>query len=300
MIDILMATFNGEKYISAQLDSIILQTREDWHLYIIDDASSDKTVEIINKYIKKDPDKITLFENKKNNGNICENFFFLIEKSKGELVFFADQDDIWKRDKLEEMSKLFKANKPMLVFSDMTVIDKRDNITAPSFVKMQALDVKHLTLRKLLVQNCVTGCSMAVNRSLLNIIKAPFSLPLHDWWIACCAVLKGEIIYCKKAYTYYRKHDKNVRGARKNNSLSYILSRINNKDDIKKMLSYTYDTAFELRSAYGASLGSDLKTMLDEIAILKHKGKVVRLLTHFKYGLWKSGIIRKIGQLIYI
>ena len=99
-IDILMATYNGEKYIVEQIDSIINQTYKNWNLLIRDDNSTDRTLEIIKNYQKKDA-RIRILDNNKVNLGIVKNFEKLLKISESELIMFSDQDDIWKKGKIK-------------------------------------------------------------------------------------------------------------------------------------------------------------------------------------------------------
>ena len=101
MIDILMATYNGEKYLAEQIESIINQSYTNWHLYIQDDCSTDRTLTVAFSYQKKFPEKITVIKNTKNSGSAKDNFFSMLSLSTSEYIMFSDQDDIWLPDKIK-------------------------------------------------------------------------------------------------------------------------------------------------------------------------------------------------------
>ena len=121
-IDILMATYNGEKYLAEQIDSIICQTYKNWNLLIRDDGSSDNTFKILKEYEKKD-DRIKIIKDKKGNLGIAKNFEELLKISSSELIMFSDQDDVWKKDKIKIMLK-YVGNSDLII-SDAIVTNEK-------------------------------------------------------------------------------------------------------------------------------------------------------------------------------
>ena len=136
-IDILLATYNGEEYLEAQLDSILNQTYSDFRLLISDDCSSDNTQKILKEYEKKD-NRIQLFFQEKNLG-VMKNFEFLLKNVKNDYYMFSDQDDIWKQEKIEKsLKKLLETNSD-LVYTDLEVVDENLNVTYPSYWKLKGI-----------------------------------------------------------------------------------------------------------------------------------------------------------------
>ncbi len=298
-VDILMAVYNGEKYIAKQIDSILSQSYKDWTLYIRDDASTDSTRVIIRQYMAKYPDKIKLFANAENSGSPKANFFELIRNSKGDIIFTCDQDDIWENDKIEITLKEFEnVNKPMLVHTDLTVIDENDNVIFPSMIKSQHIDTSRTALNQILVQNIITGCTMAFNRDLSDILKEPELLPVHDWWIGAVASAFGEIRFIDKCSVRYRQHSSNICGPQNMNSPKYIAKRMSDKNRAKKMLELGYVMAVELLEKY--QMPYRYKAMLKDYSQMENKNKFQKLAVIIKYGIWKSGFIRKIGQIWFM
>jgi len=238
LIGILMATYNGEKYISQQIDSILNQTYRNWQLLIHDDGSTDKTVEIVKSYVKKYPDKILLIEDGIKCGGAKENFSHLIKIARANFKFdyimFSDQDDVWFFDKIEktlkkmhELENLYGKNKPLLVHTDLIVVDEKLNKISDSFWKYQKINPLNNSLACLILENTVTGCTMMINKTLLEQVRfIPKEAIIHDWWIALiCRLNKGEIGVLKEPTIFYRQHHFNDTGA-KNYSLYAILKRI--------------------------------------------------------------------------
>lgn len=298
-VDILMATYNGEKYIAKQIESIIEQSFKDWTLYIRDDASTDGTMVIVRQYARKYPDKIKFFVNRENSGSPKANFFALIKNSDADVIFTCDQDDIWEKDKIEITLKEFEnADKPLLIHSDLKVIDDKNNVIYNSMIKAQHIDIKRTSLNQILAQNIVTGCTMAFNRALADILVEPELLPVHDWWIAAVASAFGSIKFIDKCTIRYRKHKGNACGAQNMDNPLYIASRAKDSVKAKKMLELGYVMAVELMEKY--KMPYKYKVMLKEYSTMKNKNKLQRLATVFKYGIWKGGFIRKAGQIWFM
>jgi len=222
-IDVLMATYNGEKYIDSQIQSLLNQTHQNFCLYICDDHSKDNTKAIIEKYANDYPEKIKIIVSEKNLGAI-QNFSFLMSQSKADYVMFADQDDLWINDKIEKslakmkhLEKVHGKELPLLVHTDLTVVDQNLKVLGKSFWNYTHLKpfLFHTTNR-FLVQNVVTGCTMMLNRKLCQLsLPVPNEALMHDWWIALTASTFGKIGIINEPTILYRQHGSNTLGAKK-------------------------------------------------------------------------------------
>ncbi len=224
MIDILMGTYNGECYIEEQIESILAQTYSNWKLIIRDDGSTDRTFEIIRKYSQDYPDKIFVVDEDGNLGS-CRNFASLMNLSSSDYVMFADQDDVWEKNKIEltfakllELEKIHGKNTPVLVHSDMTVVDKNLKVIAKSFWKMMKIFPEFESdVNKVAVRNVVTGMTIIMNRSALTVsIPIPDSAVMHDWWIAVNVAKRGVIGHITDKTVLYRQHGSNTIGCTQN------------------------------------------------------------------------------------
>lgn len=176
MIDILLAAYNGKRFIEEQIESILSQTYQNFNLIIQDDDSNDGTIEILKSYKERYPDKIKVFFNKKNTGSCVKNFLNLIQKSQNEYIMFCDQDDIWVKDKIAITVKAMKElekeveNKgmPLLVHTDLKVVDENLKLICNSLFQYQKMNYKKDKLNNLLAQNIITGCSIMCNRNLID------------------------------------------------------------------------------------------------------------------------------------
>ncbi len=236
-IDVLMATYNGEKYIDAQIQSLLNQTHQNFCLYICDDHSKDNTKAIIEKYAAKYPEKIKIIVSEKNLGAI-QNFSFLLNHSTNhstaDYVMFADQDDIWINDKIEKslakmkhLEKVHGKGLPLLVHTDLTVVDQNLKVLGNSFWKYTNLKpFSFHTTNRFLVQNVVTGCTMMLNRQLCQLsLPVPSEAIMHDWWIALTAATFGKIGIVNEPTILYRQHGSNTLGAKKFKLFSTLKDR---------------------------------------------------------------------------
>ena len=141
-VDILLATYNGEKYLQEQLDSILSQTYKEFYLFVSDDCSQDSTVKILEEYAKKD-NRIIVFKQEKNIGVIA-NFEFLLSKVESKYFMFSDQDDIWNEDKIEKSLNKLRETDSNIVFTDLMVVDDKLNTLSKSYWKLKGLKNKIL------------------------------------------------------------------------------------------------------------------------------------------------------------
>ncbi|KLU64368.1 putative glycosyltransferase EpsE [Desulfosporosinus acididurans] len=307
MVTILMAAYNGERYISEQIESILQQTYTDWKLIIQDDCSTDKTVSILLKYQQKYPQKIKLIERKEPSGSAKHNFFSMFKYANSDYVMTCDQDDIWLPDKIQitqkEMHRLEAVHgikKAILVHTDLKVVDSDLNEIEESLFKRQKLDNRKDKVHNLLVQNIVTGCTMLVNRALLNKVNdLPKDVIMHDWWLAIIASAFGAIGFVNQSTVLYRQHGSNEVGSKNIRSVWYNLGRFLDPISSKQSLRSTYRQAQSFLEMYGEMLTPECMELVREYSSIPLYGKVRRIETIFRYGFWKASFIRRCGQILF-
>jgi len=222
MIDILLSTYNGEKYLGEQLDSILAQSYKDWHLIVRDDGSTDTTRAVLTSYSQKYPEKIEILPDHENIGCL-RSFERLMQASEAPYCCFADQDDVWLTDKLHhalnEMQKAERqvpADTPLVVAADLEVVDEDLRLLDESFWHYVRLNPDLLqTPERLATCNYVTGCAMLFNRAALRVsLPFPPEAFMHDAVVALCTLHHGGIIL-RSPYrdVRYRQHGTNVLGA---------------------------------------------------------------------------------------
>lgn len=218
-IDILLATYNGEKYIREQLDSIIQQTHKEIRILINDDCSTDKTKEILKEYEKKDK-RIEVKYNERNLG-YKKNFEELLKRVENEYFMLSDQDDYWKEEKVEKSLRKIKEEKADLVFTDLQVVDENLKGITPSLIKYMKFNKnierninKNKDYKLVFLRNCVTGCTIISKKEIIEkYMPIPTEFPMvHDWWIALIISQKGKIAYLDEPTIKYRQHGDNQLG----------------------------------------------------------------------------------------
>jgi len=303
-----MTTFNGERYIEEQIESIINQTAENWKLFIRDDGSTDSTVGIIKKFVDQNPGKINYIESAKKHLGAKDNFAILLDSTNGNYFMFCDQDDVWLPDKIEltfermlEVEGKNGNETPILIHTDLKVVDENLHILAESFSKYQNLKPRKVkSINRLIVQNVITGCTVMINRALKDIaLPFPDSAIMHDWWLGLVASAFGIVDYIDIPTVLYRQHDINEIGAKKW-SFRYIFDSAQSLKDKAVSIKMTIDQAKSFIKKYGKTL--DKKSLdianayshLDECSFFEKRFKII------KYNFYKIGILRNIGMLIRV
>ncbi|MFC5283522.1 glycosyltransferase family 2 protein [Pedobacter alpinus] len=208
MISVVLCSYNGENFIAEQIDSIFNQTFDDFELIIIDDCSTDKTVEIINKFCLLNK-RISLFINEENLGP-RKSFYKGILKSKGDYIALSDQDDIWLPNKLEVLIQKAESEKDALLFYSNSQIINENGELINQFLSDKINPYQGNDNRSVLFYNFVWGHTMFFRRELINYVE-PIPLNFnHDKWLTFLSLSYGKVIYVNQVLQYYRHHDKNL------------------------------------------------------------------------------------------
>ena len=247
-VDIVLATYNGEKYLSEQLDSIIAQSHQDWRLLISDDGSSDDTLSLLERYAVYD--ERILLVNRTRQGGVVKNFSKALEHVTSNYIMFSDQDDFWLPDKVLHTLEMLISNEkssgnmPLLVFTDLIVVDEDLKIIKRSFYADNNINpLNNLDARYLLWRSTVYGCTVMFNKALYE-VAMPFAteVTMHDQWFALRASLTGRVLYLDKSYIYYRQHANNVVGGRKRSFVERLKFTFISMRNIKKAAYLTSET----------------------------------------------------------
>ena len=235
-VAILLSTYNGERFLEAQLDSLLAQTHKNIIIVMRDDGSTDSTRAILQRYADAHPALFHQLEDDGCNRRPSGSFSLLCEyvlnrsdslglKRNSLVACFCDQDDVWATDKVEKsVTALLAAEagdktKPVLVHSDLRVVDASLKPIAPSFVRYQGLEIERREFAHLAVSNLVTGCTACFNGALLDIaLPVPKRAIMHDWWLAMAATAFGDLVYLDETPIAYRQHEDNAVGAKPKDS----------------------------------------------------------------------------------
>lgn len=214
-VSVAMATYNGEKYLEQQIDSILSQLGNEDELIISDDHSSDQTLAIIEKYIRNDH-RVKLFMNEES--GVTSNFENAIIRTKNEIIFLSDQDDIWKPEKVETIKDYYVKNPHIqMIMSDITVVDNQLNTTIESFYEFRG---SRAGVFKNIFKNSYIGCAMSFKKELkTKILPIPRNVPMHDMWIGLVADMNKSALLIPEKLIYYRRHDSTVTSVENTSSL---------------------------------------------------------------------------------
>lgn len=206
MISVCIATYNGEKYLKDQLDSILIQLGFDDEVIVSDDGSTDETINLIKEYVKKDS-RIKFFEGP--GKGVIANFEYTLMKSQGEFIFLADQDDVWLPEKVKKTLDYFNLHpKVDLVISDLIIVNDQLDEIESSYFDYRKVKVGFV---QNVIKNKYIGAGMAFRKELKNkILPIPGSVPMHDMWIGLIAAYEKKSALIPEKLTLYRRHDHNA------------------------------------------------------------------------------------------
>lgn len=283
-IAVLLCTYNGDRFLEKQLNSITQQTYPNWTLHISDDGSRDSTLEIIKKFQNIfGANRIKLYRGPSK--GFVANFMSLVYNTEiiADFYAFSDQDDIWEKDKFERAISFFQAHpttKPLLYCSRTRLLDSNENEIGFSTLYKRSPCFQHA-----MVENIASGNTMVFNQfamSLLRKVNPAIEIVIHDWWtyivVAACG---GIVFYDENPTVRYRQHDQNLIGAK----LSWF-------SNIKK-LRLLFNGFFAQRSniiinsllQIQTDLTSENKIILEQFQIARQKSFFPRII-----GIMKSGI----------
>ena len=213
-ISVCIATYNGEKFIHQQLQSILKQLRPDDEVIISDDSSSDATIRIVKSFEDR---RVRILE-----GQIYQSPIFNFENalahSTGEIIILADQDDVWLDNKVETV--LLEIKDADLILSDCAIINERGQVTEKSFFKLNGSKKGFI---KNLIKNSYLGCCLALRRSVLNkALPFPKNIPMHDWWIGLVCEVFFKIKIVPQPLMLYRRHGINATPTGEESRFSYV------------------------------------------------------------------------------
>lgn len=219
-ISIAMATYNGEKFIKEQLDSILCQICKQDEIIISDDGSTDNTLNIIKSY---NDNRIKIINGP--HDGVKQNFANAISKCKGKYIFLSDQDDIWMVDKISIVLKVFEKKRCTCVLHDNVTFDSNTGkIIQESFFEFR--NSKPGILRNI-IKNSYIGCCMAFDSKMKEyFLPIPNNIEMHDQWIGIISEKYGNSIFIKDKLIKYRRHSNNVTKLKHNKFIKMIVNRI--------------------------------------------------------------------------
>lgn len=306
MTDILLAVYNGERYLPALSQSLRSQSCGDFRVLCRDDGSRDNSPALLARLEREDKRFRIIYGSPSGSASGC--FFALLRSSDAPYTMFCDHDDVWHADKLEKTLRAMKeaeakygADTPLLVHSDLRVVDAVLREIAPSMMDYQQLCPSEDSLPRLLCQSLVSGCTVMINAPLRRLINEHpgESCLMYDWWISLAAAAFGKIIYLPEATVDYRQHGSNQVGAQNSRSAAYILQKLRS-GSAKKALTGTYAQAAAFSAAFGDLLPKAQAALFRDYAALPEKSKLQRIKSVRRMGTLKCGTLRRLGQYWFI
>jgi glycosyltransferase involved in cell wall biosynthesis len=281
------------------MDSLLSQTNKNVEILVRDDGSNDKTLEILKSY------NIKPMEAQENLGakrSFAELLSYAVANTDSEYFMFCDQDDVWHDKKVEktlakmqEMKQQF-GDIPLLVHTNLEVVDESLNTINDSFMNFQKINPIKNNFHNLLIQNTITGCTVMINRKLAEkCLPIPNDAIMHDWWIGLVATQFGEIGYVDEPTIKYRQHTSNTIGA-KGFSVSFVLKSVSKKVNLSRNISQ----AKAFLEQFSDELDADTITMLKDFTTLEQKSWWQKRVVMWKYKLLKQGLIRNAGLFLNI
>jgi len=309
MLSILMTTYNGEKYLTEQVESILSQSISDLVLYIQDDCSTDNTWELLQELAQREPNRIILSKTEKNTGGTKYNFYDLMSRIRDDYIMLCDQDDVWLPEKIEktlakmrELETEYGKDEPLLVHTDLIVVDGNLKQINPSFKAAMNANYNRTRLQDQLIQNTLTGCTALYNRALAKLIlpQIPNYMVMHDWWLMLVAAAFGHIDHIEDQTILYRQHGNNEIGAKDVRTLKYKWSRLSNSQQLKQSIVITYQQADSFLQLYRERLTAEQVSLVEKYSQIPTKNKINRWFAVLRLGTFKNGLTRNIAYFIFL
>lgn len=318
-IAICLAAYNGEKYLKQQIESIIVQSNQNWKLYIRDDGSCDGTCDIIKRFVKQYPEKIIWVKSGSSTRSFSKNFMstlkYATSKSEHQYFMFCDQDDVWFSDKIEESLRKLKKiqdgeDDPALVYTDGVLVDSDLNVIADSVAAYRHYNYENVSLQKAILFGYANGCTMLWNRGLNNLIRFDVDLEMyHDKQISLLAASCGKKGYLNKPTMLFRTHAKNESSSHNKAQnilsvpkLAYNMLFKNGLNNAKENYADIYRCASNFFCAYKSVMPEESQLIFTDFRNIANASFLKRKYLTFKKGFLRNttegGLVEIITQLI--
>lgn len=315
MVDVLLATYDGERFLAAQLDSLAAQTHRPLRVLARDDGSRDATRAILSDYAARFPGLVVPVGDDGRSRTVAPadrhgaavNFLRLMALSDAPYAMLCDQDDVWDARKTELMLSRVRAEerrvgrgRPVVVFSDYRAVDVDLNPVDTPRENLQVAAAR-TELNRLLVQNYVTGCTVMMNHTACA-MAGPWDgrILMHDWWLALIASAAGRLVHMPVELTDYRQHGDNGVGATDVKSWSYRLAKMRDPQ-VRHAADACYAQGALLLERHGDAMpDASRRTLESFLAIPGKRCKAARQAAVVRGGYLKSDLIRSLGFLAWV
>jgi glycosyltransferase involved in cell wall biosynthesis len=308
-VEVLLATFNGERHLREQVESLLNQAGVEVSILARDDGSQDATCSILTEISRTCPEKLRLMAAGAPTGSAKWNFLRLMKASTGSYVALADQDDVWLPDKLSrsaqamaELERQYGPSVPLLVFTDLRIVGEHLDELHASFWNHQGLDARRIaSLRHLLAQNVLAGCTALMNRALVECsVDMPEEAYMHDWWIALAACAFGHARALHTRTVLYRQHGSNAVGAIVNGEMS-LFPRPRYHEKRREQWERSAHQAMAFLALHRDKLtASQVRTLEAYRRCETSPSRLVRVFSYLRHGLFLKGLRPNLARLWYL
>ena len=308
--EVLLACYNGEKYLPPLLASLSAQGEKDFRVLMQDDGSRDGTLALLKSQAEAD-DRflLTADASPARLRGAIGNFWSLLGQSRGDYTALCDQDDVWHADRLQaglaamgEAEARWGRETPLLVHGDARVVDASGRVLHESFFAHQGWDFRAVELPRLLVQNNVTGCTVLMNRPLRELALRcgdPAKMYMHDWFLALTAAAFGHVVCLPRPLVDYRQHGNNEMGASAAGLAERGVRALSARERGKARIALTYRHTRDFAAAYGALLPPAAREIIDRYLALEHRPKPARVWGMLRGGYRMQSPVTRAGQIFF-
>lgn len=267
--EVIVCTFNGERYITEQLASIAGQAVKPGRIIISDDGSTDGTLERVKKFSEKTAVNIEVRVRTEGVKGAEHNFLDALKLTSAPYIFLSDQDDVWLDNKVEiyikKINDVREPLKPLLVFSDAEVVNENMEKRHASFLASEKLfPEKQMSFQRLIFQNCVQGATVMINKALKEKVILSNRIIMHDWWLGLIAAAFGQLFFIPEQLIKYRQHYCNAIG-HSHYSAKHILRNFTNLRNVAFQNRRIIKQAEAFLSLYGEALADEEKIFLNRL-----------------------------------
>ncbi len=319
-VDVLLATFNGAKFLPEQLQSLDTQSFDDWRLIVRDDGSTDGSLDLVRDWAARSRRDLVVVEDSDVRIGPAKSFARLLENSNSPYFAFCDQDDVWHPRKIErlllEMRKLesdFTKASPLLTHCDLCVVKADLSPSGQKFWKQSAIknvsinssDADHQARNSLFLQNIVTGCATLGNAELRRrAVPFPDGVYMHDWWLAMIAAHFGGLQGIPDALVDYRQHGSNSVGAHNWGPLHifrrFISNPVSHARRVRDVIAGLQEQAQRFVDQFGADLATSDARALREFSLLRQHNLITRKTFMMRLSAYPQSRVRGLILLLFI
>lgn len=301
--DVLLATYNGEEFLGALLESLLAQSNSHFRVIVRDDGSTDSTLAVIESFKDRFEGRLVVIGDGSPTGSPTLNFEILMNSSTADYILFCDQDDVWLSNRVEitlkiliEAEVVHGDNTPIFAFTDLIPVDRKLKQLSKSFWCFKKINpFMTRSLSRSLITSAVLGCSSGVNRALLN-LALPIHLKAtnHDWWMLHVGIIFGKVVWSSERTVLYRLHGGNSSNQKRVSLVDYAKARSPFKI-VRRGLEKKAAHAGGLLENYQNSMEPDIRNLLEDFVSINDRGFFMRRIILLKWNLVYPDVRRNIA-----